>query len=200
MEPHPAHAKSGWIFEKRAPNLRGGRQRDGDGDIVMDSDADDLEGTCYRPFNSQLDWKIAQWAVKDSASHAAFDRFLEIPGVRVNLVPCQYLADLGAQVKERLNLSYHNVRSLHQAVDGLPERAGPWKTQTLSFPDRPQDTFTIRYRDPVEAIKTLWKDPLNSGDMVFSPQKLYRDSSKDTRIYSEMHTGKWWNVVQVRPI
>lgn len=83
-------------------------------------------------------------------------------------------------------------------MDALPDRSGPWVTQHLSFPECPDDVYTIRYRDPVEAIKTLWKDPVNSPEMVFSPHKLYRDSKKEARIYSEMWTGKWWNTVQVR--
>ena len=35
----------------------------------------------YAPFSSEMDWMIAQWAVKDAPGHKAFDRFLEIPGV-----------------------------------------------------------------------------------------------------------------------
>lgn len=35
----------------------------------------------YAPFSSELDWRIAKWAIKDSAGQAAFDRLLAIPGV-----------------------------------------------------------------------------------------------------------------------
>ena len=35
----------------------------------------------FYPFNSELDWKIAQWAIKDGPGKNAFDRLLKIPGV-----------------------------------------------------------------------------------------------------------------------
>jgi len=60
---------------------------------------------------------------------------------------------------EKLGLSYHNVHALHKKVDSLPEKAGKWIVSQLKFPDSPSDTYIIRYRDPVEAIKSLWKDP-----------------------------------------
>lgn len=82
----------------------------------------------------------------------------------------------------------------------MPERAGPWKTKKLHFPDRKQETFTIRYRNPLEAIKTLWKDPELSPQMTFGPTKVYTDTSRSDRIYNEMWTGQWWNILQVRTI
>lgn len=54
-------------------------QQDGEGDVSMN------DGTTpdnpYAPFSSEMDWKIAHWAIKDAPGHKAFDRFLEIPGV-----------------------------------------------------------------------------------------------------------------------
>jgi hypothetical protein len=82
-------------------------------------------------------------------------------------------------------------------MDGLPERSGPWKTETMSFRDRPNEHFTIRYRNPIDAIRSIWKDPVNSPDLVFAPSRVYTDGTKDTRIYSEMWTGKWWHAIQV---
>lgn len=79
----------------------------------------------------------------------------------------------------------------------MPETAGEWKTRKLKFKDRPDETYTIRHRDPVEAIKNLWKDPGLSPEMQFKPQKIYTDARKDTRIYNEMWTGQWWHVLQV---
>lgn len=99
---------------------------------------------------------------------------------------------------ERLGLSFHNVRALHSKIDQLPERAGRWVVQELFFDDRPDETFTIRYRNPVDAIRTLWKDPVNGPDIVYRPHKLFRDAKEDARIFSEMWTGRWWNMIQVR--
>jgi len=79
----------------------------------------------------------------------------------------------------------------------LPEKAGQWQTKHLSFRDRPDEIFTIRFRNPIEAIKTLWKDPYLSSCMVFGPAKVYTNWKKESRIFSEMWTGKWWHILQV---
>lgn len=83
-------------------------------------------------------------------------------------------------------------------MDGIPERAGDWQTRTLSFKDRPNDEFTLRFRDPVDAIKSLWCDPDLSPHMVYAPSKVYADKEQNNRIYTEMWTGQWWHVLQVR--
>ena len=36
----------------------------------------------FAPFASELDWKVAQWVVKDGPGHNAVNRLFEIPGVR----------------------------------------------------------------------------------------------------------------------
>lgn len=103
---------------------------------------------------------------------------------------------------ERLGLSFHNVDSLHEKLDrNVAERAGSWNITKLVFEgneaSEDADIFTIRHRDPVEAIKSLWRNPELSPQMVFSPQKVFSDRSQKNRIFSEMWTGKWWNAMQV---
>jgi len=53
---------------------------DSDSDINME---DFTEKNTLSPFSSDLDWKIAEWVVKESVGHSAIDRLLEIPGVSV---------------------------------------------------------------------------------------------------------------------
>jgi len=79
----------------------------------------------------------------------------------------------------------------------MPEKAGEWKTKELFFDDRPNDVFTIRYRDPVEAILGLWKDPELSPQMKFGPERVFSNAKRENRIYSEMWTGQWWQAIQV---
>ncbi|KAJ3967517.1 hypothetical protein EV361DRAFT_973150 [Lentinula raphanica] len=135
----------------------------------------------YGPFASCLEWEISQWAVKEKVSQSSFNRLLKIP-----------------QLKERLGLSFDNARSMLNKVDQLPDRCGPWFVKQLSFKDRPQEEFTVRYRDPVEAIRALWGDPSLAKDLVYQPGKLFRRSkcTEDERIYSEMWTGSFWHAVQ----
>ena len=54
--------------------------------ILADEDGDTVMGmgdvsNPFAPFSSELDWRVAQWAVKDGPGHNAFNRLLEIPGV-----------------------------------------------------------------------------------------------------------------------
>ncbi|KZT19355.1 hypothetical protein NEOLEDRAFT_1077982, partial [Neolentinus lepideus HHB14362 ss-1] len=70
------HDKWKHIFEER--------ERDDDGDVVMD----DKSGTGtsgksnpFFPFSSELDWRVAKWAKDDGPGQKVFDLFLAIPGV-----------------------------------------------------------------------------------------------------------------------
>lgn len=86
-----------------------------------------------------------------------------------------------------------------QTVDEIPGRCGSWYTKRLSFKDRPKDYFTIRYRDPIEAIKGLWGDPAFANDLVYKPAKIFRGEkqTEDERLFSEMWSGGLWNAVHV---
>ena len=102
------------------------------------------------------------------------------------------------QVVEKLGLSFHNMHALHKKLDAIPEQAGDWQTRDIFFHNEPEEKYTIRFRDPVEAVKSLWKDPELSPSMVFCPAKHFKDKTKKNRIFSEMWLCKWWNVCQVR--
>jgi hypothetical protein len=103
-------------------------------------------------------------------------------------------------VKEKLGLSYHNSRALHHILDNIPERAGKWQTRYLTFKDNPAQTFVIRHRDIIQSIASLWGDPAFAKHLVYAPSKIFTNSNKANRIYSEMWTGKWWHGIQVSNI
>ncbi len=67
---------------------------------------------------------------------------------------------------------------MHQKIDSIPDRSGEWMTKDLHFDDLPDQNFTIRYRDPVKAIQSLWADSLNAEHFVYAPKKVYSDNSK----------------------
>lgn len=67
---------AGKIFRKDTPPRH--TQVDKEGDTFMEEDE---EPNQFAPFSSELDWRVAHWAVKDGPGHNAFNRFLEIPGV-----------------------------------------------------------------------------------------------------------------------
>lgn len=66
---------AGRIFRKETPPRY---TQDREGDTLMEEDS---ESNPFAPFSSELDWRIAHWAVKDGPGHNAFNRLLEIPGV-----------------------------------------------------------------------------------------------------------------------
>ena len=87
---------------------------------------------------------------------------------------------------------------LHKIVDDIPERAGKWKTKVLSFGDRPEEKHIVRFRDVIDGVRCLWGDPALSKHMVYVPKKVFLNSNRTNRVYSEMWTGSWWHVIQVR--
>jgi hypothetical protein len=91
---------------------------------------------------------------------------------------------------------YSNIRGLHQIIDQIPERA-VWATKTLSFPDRPDEKYTIRHRDPLEAIRSLLGNPAHAKDIVYVPKQIFSSNKKDNRVFNEMWTGQWWAAAQV---
>ncbi|KAL0568043.1 hypothetical protein V5O48_013944 [Marasmius crinis-equi] len=141
------------------------------------SDEDNL----YSPFASKLDWQIAEWAVRENVGQGAVDRLLKIPGVL-----------------ERLELSFKNSRQLNKIVDSIPARGGTWQTKDFRFKDFPDEVMSVRYRDPLKAIRALWGDPSLAEHLVYKPSKIFSDAEKSKRQYSELWTGKWWWAMQSR--
>jgi hypothetical protein len=69
----------------------------------------------------------------------------------------------------------------------------------LEFPDLPGLFYTIRYRNVLEAIQSLWGDPALAAHLIYRPTKIFSDENKKTRIFTELWTGQWWHIIQVNP-
>lgn len=54
---------------------------DEEGNVLMEEDIPDINK--YAPFASELDWRVARWAVQEGIGHKSLDRLLAIPGVSV---------------------------------------------------------------------------------------------------------------------
>ena len=59
------------------------------------------------------------------------------------------------------------------------------------------ESCEVFYRDIVECIRSLFGDPNFTPYLHFAPEKHYTDDTKDTRMYHDMYTGKWWWATQV---
>lgn len=84
VEEHPTagqHIRIVPTLQDRWKKLFGNSQQDGDdSDVEMDGPSDG-EADRFSPFASELDWKIAKWAVGEGIGHKSFDRLMGIPGV-----------------------------------------------------------------------------------------------------------------------
>ena len=59
--------------------------------------------------------------------------------------------------------------------------------------DVEEEVLDLWMRDALVLIQELLEDPEYESDFAYAPVKLYTDDSKENRIYSEMHTGDYWN-------
>jgi hypothetical protein len=94
-------------------------------------------------------------------------------------------------------LSFKNTWELHQKVDSLPDRAGPWREKTLSFRNHPDEEFTLWYRNSLEAVKALMGDPSLKKDIVYRLQKIFTEGQEKKCVRTEMWTGDWWWTMQL---
>lgn len=59
------------------------------------------------------------------------------------------------------------------------------------------EAFDVYFRDIIECIKALFGDPEFAPYLVLRPERHYADENQTTRIFHDMHTGKWWWDTQV---
>ena len=82
-------------------------------------------------------------------------------------------------------------------VELLP--SGPqWKSRIVTIPGyNTKDPLVLYYRDPVECIAFLLKNPLFSGHIKYQPRQDFNSSG--SRVYSEWVTsdGAWGLQVRV---
>ncbi|KAG6825399.1 hypothetical protein H0H92_003822, partial [Tricholoma furcatifolium] len=132
----------------------------------------------YAPFASKLEWEIAKWAKLRGPSSTAFTELMQIDGV-----------------VDRLGLTFSNSKELNRIIDN-------------KLPDRPQfkcyellvggEVCEVFYRDVIACIRAILGDPNFESVLVFLPEKHYTSEERHTRVYHDMHTGKWWWSIQER--
>ncbi|KAI0054615.1 hypothetical protein BV25DRAFT_1816824 [Artomyces pyxidatus] len=137
---------------------------------------DHSENNPYHPFESEIDWETADWAKEDGPGSNAFTRLLKIPGMH-----------------DRLDLSYKTSDELNTIID-------------TKLPPRPQfhrhevevdgEKFDFYLRDTLECIRALYGAPHLALYLVHEPEKHYTARDKKVRVFSDMHTSRWWWTVQ----
>ena len=98
------------------------------------------------------------------------------------------------KVVERLGLSFHNARELNHIIDEEMPGWPKFKHEEISLGG---ESFDFHFQDVISCIRTLFGDPNFARSLQLVPERHYLDAAHTTRIFSEMHTGKWWWSVQV---
>ncbi|KAK7676503.1 hypothetical protein QCA50_020521 [Cerrena zonata] len=133
----------------------------------------------YAPFISRLDWEFARWVKLRGPGSTAINELLALDNMA-----------------EKLGLSYKNSVELHKITDeSLPGRPR-FKREEIVVAG---ESFDIYFRDVIECVRALFRNPEFAAYLVFSPEQHYSDPAchSEHRIYHEMHTGKWWWSTQI---
>ncbi|TBU58884.1 hypothetical protein BD310DRAFT_850215 [Dichomitus squalens] len=89
-----------------------------------------------------------------------------------------------------LGLSFKNVRELNRIVDTKLSSGRPRFIRREIVVSG--ESFEVFYRDVIQCIRALYGDPEFADLLVFAPERHYTDETEQSRIYFDLHTGKWW--------
>ncbi|EIW53615.1 uncharacterized protein TRAVEDRAFT_133656 [Trametes versicolor FP-101664 SS1] len=134
---------------------------------------DSVNANPYAPFISAIDWKFARWAKQRGPGSTAVSELLDIENI-----------------PELLGLSYKNSRELNTIIDNQLSSGRPRFVRREIVVAG--EVFEIFYRDVLQCIRALYEDPEFADFLVFVPEKHYADAGNTSRVYFDMHTGKWW--------
>ncbi|KAJ3563327.1 hypothetical protein NP233_g9007 [Leucocoprinus birnbaumii] len=138
----------------------------------LHADANSESFNPWAPFNSQVDWEVAQWAKGSGITTTALTSLLSIK-----------------EVPEKLGLSYKNIRELNHIIDTkLPQRPKFHRREVLVN----GENIVFYARDMLECIQHLWRAPDLSDDLLVEPERHYCDEKAKKQIFHEMNTGHWW--------
>ncbi|KAI0037886.1 hypothetical protein FA95DRAFT_1506366, partial [Auriscalpium vulgare] len=125
----------------------------------------------YYPFSCHEDWEFGFFLVESSLSNDEIDALL-----RLSLV-C------------RLAVSFRTAKQLRGKVELLP--SGPrWKSKEVALPGFPtKSPMKLFYRDSLECLEGLFRNPLFDGHMDYRPKQVYTAAERAVRVFSEWMTG-----------
>lgn len=134
---------------------------------------DPKKSNIYAPFNSQTDWEMARWAKLNSSSTTAITELLGISGLH-----------------EKLGLSYKNSKDLNKIIDTqMPTVRPKFKKLELELGGH---IHVLYYRDIIACVRALYGAPEYTQYLVFLPEQHFEDKAQKSRMYHDMHTGRWW--------
>ena len=142
------------------------------------------EDNPWYPFANEKEFALAKWFIDSGVPKSRIDEYFNL--------------GLAGSPEDGI-ISFRSAYSLYKLIDKMDPLLGmeSFKYDTVDFgiPGRPASPYF--YRDPVEVVQYLLKQPAYSRHMVYSPEEVYttimvNGEKKKVQVYSEMHTGKWW--------
>ncbi|KAF9780072.1 hypothetical protein BJ322DRAFT_1141618 [Thelephora terrestris] len=140
-----------------------------------DRHAEKRKQNLYHPFSSKMEWGLASWLSRSGLSMRAIDDFLALP------------------IIQQLSLSFTAAKTLRSRMEDLP-KAPTWKMQPVSLNGyKTAKPVVLFYRDPLEIIQTLLRNPIFEGKWAFTSRRVYQDSDRQNRLYGDWMTsdGAW---------
>ncbi|KZP05730.1 hypothetical protein FIBSPDRAFT_666170, partial [Athelia psychrophila] len=139
------------------------------------------------PFESDEEWELAKWLVKNTG-HKQAEQFLKLP-----------------IIQDRVSPSFMTKDMLLDAIDDLPRGVG-WTYQQVTMHGDVEDDagkcmteeVELWYRDPVEVVRELMGNPMFRDVMKYAPEQVFRDEERDEQVVNEMWTASWWWELQRR--
>jgi Plavaka transposase len=136
----------------------------------------------YTPFASAFEFNLAHWFV-DSG----------IPKTRIN---SYFNRNLCTMQEPEINFrSGHTLQQLLERMD-LEYGIAPWvSAQATAVISGETHKIPFFYRDPLDCIRFLLKQPPYRDYLVFAPMRQFNESGE--RVYTDMYTADWWWRTQV---
>ncbi|KAI0040188.1 hypothetical protein FA95DRAFT_1585098 [Auriscalpium vulgare] len=144
-------------------------------------DAGEGADNSWTPFRSKLEWEIARWAKMRGPTSTAFTELLQID-----------------EVRDRLQLSFNSSKALNKIIDTSLPSIPEFKCEDIVIDG---ESYELYYRDIMQCVRHLYGNPEFLSTMAFAPECHFTDdtaepadgaASSRSRIYGQMHTGKWW--------
>ncbi|KAJ7190828.1 hypothetical protein GGX14DRAFT_381775 [Mycena pura] len=127
----------------------------------------------WRPYKSRIDWAVARWGKLRGSTSTAFSDLLAIDGL-----------------PEALGLSYRTSAELNEIIDrSLPRGRPGFQRQEIVVSG---EAFDVYFSDIMGCVRALYGDPEFANCLIFAPERHYADPDETIRLWSDMHTGKWW--------
>ena len=153
----------------------------------------------YYPFADQEEWELGSFLLRSGMSMQKTDEFLRLRLVIKSLVPPTLCTDPTCVQIKQAGVTFHTAKDLRNRVEMLPG-APEWKSKPVSLTGNAtkEPTFLF-YRDALDCVEYLFGNPIFSNGIDFCPVRLYRNSERTIRTYTEWMTGNAAWEMQVCP-